>query len=423
MPTKKQTTLRKTEAKVGRKTATERKLRWLMDVAYEKAPSFKERMGVAGLRPSDIRRAKDLERLPILRKEDLIELQNKYPPYGGYLTVPLDKVEKAFVSPGPVYVPYIFRGYFEHNVKAMKGIGFRSGDLLLNTFSYQFFASNIVDDTMRAIGATVIPTGVGNTELQIQVLRFLKVTAFSGTVSFLLNIIKRAEEMGFNFRKDFALRLAVVGGEKLPVSMRNSLEQDYGITLRENYGTSDLGPVGFDCSAHNGIHLLDEMHLVEVVDPGTGEQLGPGEVGEVVVTPFNENYPLIRYSTGDLSSYTDEPCVCGNKAPRLIEILGRVGDSAKIKGLFLHSRQVREVAARFKEIARLEIVVERPESKDVITCLIEARESGVDRVKLAEGFSSLFQDICRLKLDGIQFVERGGIGEGKKLITDKRVWK
>jgi phenylacetate-CoA ligase len=409
-------------ASEGKKRFIERKLRWIIRHAYEKAPAVKERMDAVRLRPADIRQVKDLEKLPIMRKEDLIAAQSKNPPYGGYLAVPPDKVEKSFVSPGPVYVPYVFGSYYRHHVEAMRDLGLRRGDLMLNTFSYQFAASHIVDYTNKVIGVTVVPTGAGNTELQIQALRFLKVTIFSGTASFLMNVVKRAEEMGYNFRRDFALRLAIVGGEKLAASLRNALEKDYGIAVRENYSTADLGPIGFDCSAHAGIHFLDEMMLLEIVDPHTGKQLGPGEIGEVVVTPFNNVFPLIRYGTGDLSSYTDEPCVCGRTSVRLVEIVGRVGDSTKVKGIFLHGRQIREVAARFPEIARVQIVVDRPENKDRITCLIAANPR-VDRAKLTEGFSSLFQDICRLKLDAIEWVDQSAITESPKIILDKRVWK
>lgn len=408
---------------VNRKGYIEKKLSALIEIAYEKAPAFKKRMDAARIKPSSIRNVKDLENLPILRKEDLIALQAKYPPYGGYLTVPIKNIEKAFVSPGPVNVPYIFSGYYNNHVKVMKGLGFRKGDLMLNTFSYQFFASHIVDDSIRAIGVTVVPTGVGNTELQVQTLRTLKITTFSGTASFLMNIIKRAEEMGYNFKNDFSLRLAVVGGEKLATSMRNTLEKDYGIALRENYATSDLGPVGFDCSAHNGMHILDEMLIMEIVDPNTGKQLGPGEIGEIVITPLNEAFPLIRYGTGDLSSYDDTPCVCRNKSARLVEILGRVGESVKAKGIFLHSKQVKEVIARFPKLTCVQIVVERPQHMDRVACLIEEGTQNVDKGKLSKEFGNIFQEICRLKLDQVQWVEKGSIKENQKVIVDRRVWK
>jgi phenylacetate-CoA ligase len=409
--------------KEERERRVNEKLRQVIRYAYENAPAIKERFDQAGVDPSQISTVKDLERVPILTKEELITRQKANPPFGGFLAVPMEEIQKTFFSPGPVYVPYRFDESFEQAVKALEGIGYGKGDSLITTLHPMLFPTHLMDDISKALGVTVIPMGPGNTDLLVQVMHFLKVTTFNGTPSFLMNVIRRAEEQGYNFRKDFALRIATLGAEKLPLSTRRSLEEDYGLKVMMNYGTADVAAIGLDCIQASGYHILDEMVIVEIVDTATGKQLGPGEPGEVVVTPLRKYYPLIRYATGDLSYYSDEPCPCGNPANRLVDIVGRVGDSVKVRGLFVHPGQVGEVISSFREVSRFQLVVGRIKQRDELIFRLELEDEGVNKESLSQSLLQKFQEVCRVRADKIEFVAKATFPEDHKTIVDERIWE
>jgi len=240
-----------------------------------------------GVSPAQIRTVKDLERLPITRKTDLIELQKAKPPYGGFLAIPPEDVDRIFISPGPIYEPIQHAG-IKWFAKSFWAAGFRKGDIIINTFAYHMSPAGILfHEAIRDCGATAIPMGTGNTEIQIQTMHDLKVTGFVGTPTFLMTIIKRAEELGYNFRRDFALQRAWFTGEMLPASLRKTLEEDYQITTAQAYAVTEPGgAIAYECHRKSGMHLMDE-YIVEIVDPETGKQLGPGEIGEIVVTPIH----------------------------------------------------------------------------------------------------------------------------------------
>jgi phenylacetate-CoA ligase len=301
-------------------------------------------------------------------------------------------------------------------------MGFRKGDIVLNTWAYHLVPAGLgIDEGLRSVGATVIPAGTGNTELQVRIMHDLKVTGFCGTTGFLMNIIKKAEELGYDFKKDFSLRLANAGGEMGGGPMREIFEKEYGITTRDAYGTADLGLIAYECSEKTGMHLVGDA-IVEIVDPKTGKQLGPNEVGEVVVTPFDEVYPLIRFSTGDLSAYADEPCPCGRTSPRLLKIMGRVGDAVRVRGMFVHPKQTDEVISRFPEISRYQVVVTRPEFRDEMVFKIELADENIDKEKLQSALDTSIRDVCKVRADRIEFVAKGTIPEERKAIVDERVY-
>lgn len=404
-------------SKEERRQYLEERLRHIIKFAYENAPAVRKKMDQAGVKPEEIQTIKDLEKIPITRKEDIIALQKENPPFGGLCTKPIEELDVVFMSPGPIFEPM---PHTPEGVAAYKIAGLGKGDIVIVTAAYQLVpAGMMIHEGLRQLGATVVPTGPGNTELQILTMKQLGVTAYAGFPRFLLSIIQRAEAMGYDFRKDFKLRKAFVGGEMFPPSMRKRLEE-YGIESWEFYGTADLGMVAYECPARTGLHINPGM-IIEIVEPATGRQLGPGEVGEVVATTFHEVYPLIRYGTGDASFYTDEPCPCGRTSPRLVDILGRVGDAPRVRGLFLVPKEVAEVVSAFPQITAFQAFVRMVGLRDEITLKVEGDIEDID--KLAPAIKERFKAICRLDLDKVELVPKGTIPPFAKIIVDERKWE
>jgi len=400
------------------------KLAEVVSHAYRNAPAVKEMLDRAGINPDRIRTVKDLEKVPIIRKTDLIERQKKALPYGGLLAIPTEDVERVFISPGPIYEP-LHTASVKWFAKAFWAAGFRKGDIVVNTFTYHLSPAGILfHEALRDCGATVVVTGTGNTDIQVQTMHDLKVTGFVGTPSFLMTIIKRVEEMGQNFQRDFALKRAWFTGEMLAPSLRKTFEEDYRIATSQAYAVTEPGgAIAYECREKRGMHLMDD-YIVEIVDPETGKQLPPGEVGEIVVTPIhNKTWGLIRFGTGDLSSYTTEPCPCGRTANRLVAIVGRTADAVKVRGMFVVARQAEQVVASVEPISQFQIVVRRKEQRDEIVLKVELRNETVGRAKLIEELNKKFQDICRVKIDRIEFVTGGSIPKDRKTIVDERTWE
>jgi len=399
----------------------EERMREIIDYAYEKAPAVKERFDRAGIKPIEIHNVKNLEMIPMLRKDDLIALQKANPPFGGYLAVPIDSLERIYQSPGPIYDPQRKRGF---GTGGGMGSDFGKGQIVMNTWSYHVTPAGLgVDQLLRSMGFTVVPMGTGNTELQVQVMHDLKVHGFVGTPSFLNTIINRAEEMGYNFKKDFNLKWAMVGGEMGGELLRKLFQEKYGILCMggDTYATSDVGTVATGCEKQSGMHITTDA-VVEIVDPATGKQLGLGEEGEVVVTPFDEVYPLIRFGTGDLSMMTDESCGCGRTTPRLTKILGRSGEAVRVRGMFVHPKQTDEVIAKFPDIRRYQLVVTRPQNRDDMVLKVELANGAIDKEKLKNALDKSFKDTCKVRFDRVEFVTEGSIAEGAKRIVDERVY-
>ena len=395
-----------------------------VDHAYRHAPATKEIFDKAVVSPDHIRTVKDLEKLPIIRKTDLIELQRAKPPYGGFLTIPPEEVERVFLSPGPVYEPIQHAG-IKWFAKSFWAAGFRKGDVVINTFTYHMSPAGILfHEALRDCGATAVPTGTGNTEIQIQTMYDLKITGFVGMPTFLMTIIKMAEEKGYDFRRDFALRRAWFTGEMLPALLRKTLEEDYQIATAQAYAVTEPGgAIAYECRQKSGMHLMDE-YIVEIVDPETGKQLGPGEIGEIVVTPtHNKAWGLIRFGTGDMSSYITEPCPCGRTANKLVAIVGRAGDAIKVRGMFVVTKQAEQVVLSFEPVSRFQIVVGRRGQRDEMALKIELKDEAIDRRKLAVDLNERFQNLCRVKIDKIEFVKKGTIPEEHQKIVDERIWE
>lgn len=421
----------------------EERMREIIAYAYERAPAVKKRFDKAKIKPDDIRTARDLEKIPMLRKDDLIALQKSDPPFGGYLAVPMDSLERIYQSPGPIYDPQRKRGFGGGGM----GPDFGKGQIVINTWSYHITPAGLgVDQLLRSMSFTVVPMGTGNTELQVKVMYDLKAHGFCGTPSFLKTVIDKAEEMGYDFKKDFNLKFAVVGGEMGGEPLRKLFQEKYGIFCLggDTYATADVGTIATGCEKQAGMHITTDA-IVEIVDPKTGEQLGPGQEGEIVVTPFDEVYPLIRFGTGDLSMFDDDLCACGRTTFRLPKILGRSGDAVRVRGMFVHPKQTDEAISKFPEIRTYQLVVTRPGDRDDMVLNVELAEGAggkekardvvsalgterwefsvkgvVDREKLQAAVDKAFRDMCKVRFDRMEVVSKGTIPEGAKRIVDKR---
>jgi phenylacetate-CoA ligase len=400
-----------------------RKLRGIVQYAYRHSPAVRNKIDAAGLKPRDIGTIKDLENLPITKKADLVELQKKNPPFGGFEGVPLHTLRRIYVSPGPIHEP----GEMEYDeigwMQAMFAAGFRAGDIAINTFSYHMvpFGMQMLDNSLVGLGCITIPTGVGNTEQQVNILRSLKANLYLGTPSFLLTLGEKAAEMGLDPKRDLHLRVGFVAAEMLPESLRASLEEKFGMIIRQSYGTADIGCLGYECIRKNGMHLPDDK-IVEIVDPQTGKQLPPGKPGEIVATTFNRVYPLIRFGTGDLSVLTEAPCPCGRTSPRLVKILGRIDQMAKVRGLFIHPGQVDEIISRHPEAAKGRVLVTRIDHKDQLILEVQLKEEASASDAFREEIGRSIRDVMKLRGD-VQWVPPGRIQEGSKKIDDQRTWE
>ncbi len=401
----------------------DKKLREQVTYAYQHSPAVKNVFDKAGVKPGDIKIIKDLEKLPIIRKTDLLEMQKANLPYGGVIGIPKEDVERVFISPGPIYE--IQPSSCKWFAKAFWAAGFQQGDVVINTFTYHMSPAGILfHEAIRDCGATVVVAGTGNTDLQIQIIKELKVTGFVGTPSFLNTIIKRAEELGHNIKKDLALKRAWFTGEMLPPSLRKTFEEDYAIDTFQTYAVTEPGgAIAYECKEKSGMHLMDE-YVTEIVDPETGKQLGPGEVGEIVTTQLhNRNWGLIRFGTGDLSSLATEPCPCGRTAPRITGIVGRAGDAVKVRGMFIVAKQAEQAIMGFSQVGRYQLVVGRREHRDEMTLKVGLKDNSVDRNRLAVDINNKFQDICRIKIDKIEFIAPGSIADKEQGIKDERKWE
>jgi phenylacetate-CoA ligase len=400
------------------------KLKRTVRYAYNHAPAARDLMDKAGIKPDDINVVKDLEKLPVTRKTDLIERQKRNPPYGGFLTVTPADIERVFISPGPIYEP-IQHSKIKWFAKSFWAAGFRKGDIAVNTFTYHLSPAGILfHEALKDCGATVVVTGTGNTDIQVQAMRDLKVTGFVGTPSFLMTVIKRAEEMGLSVGCDLPLRLAWFTGEMLAPSVRKTLEENYHIATSQAYAVTEPGgAIAYECHEKHGMHMMDD-YVIEIVDPETGKQLGPGEIGEIVVTPIhNKTWGLLRFGTGDMSSFTTEPCLCGRTAYRITGIVGRTTDAVKVRGMFVVTRQAEAAITSFSAISGFQIVIGRRDNRDELNIKLELKDPSVDKTKLAEELAVKFQDNCRVKPDHIEFVVAGTITENQPKIVDTRKWE
>ena len=399
------------------------KVRQVVQFAYDNAPAVKDKLDKAGVKPSQINTTRDLELVPTITRDEIIELQKANPPFGGLLAVPVESLYRIIYSPGPIYIPLGSTEYANSARKILFAVGFRRGDPVILSMPNLYMAGSSVEDAMLLDGIVSISAGTGNTELQVAMMHDLGIKGYIGTPTFLMNMVRKAEELGYNYRQDFKLQCALVWGEPLLPEVRNTLEQDYGIRLADGIGVGVGLDLGCYCGQRNGFHITEEQ-FVEIVEPDTGKQLPPGEVGALLVTGFSNNaFPMIRYMTGDLSSLITEPCPCGRTSPRLTGILGRVGDSIKVRALYLTPGQVKTAASKFPEISNYQVVVSRVGYKDQMTFNLELADETIDQDKFFKELQASFQDTCRVRIDKINVVPPGTIPEERKIIVDERSWQ
>ncbi len=397
------------------------KLREIVAHAYAHSPAFRGKMDQAGCTIDDIQSIDDLEKLPITRREDLIAAQKKTPPFGGFDAVPTEKMRRIYVSPGPVYEPGPWNYRDIRWTQALFAAGFRKGDIVQNTFSYHMWPfAFILDESLKMIGCSVIPSGPGNSLVQLTIMRKLKASGIVGTPSFLMTLAQRAESQGLNPRKDLNLKTGFVSAEMFPESLRGMLESKLGIQVHQAYGTVTTGCLAYECPHGDGMHLCDNV-IVEIVDPDTGKKMPRGSTGEIVATNFNKTYPMIRFATGDLSYIKDATCACGRTTPKIGKILGRTDQVTKVKGTFIHPWQTDDIISRFPEVDKYQVVITREGYVDRMTFRIELRDEAVNRDILRARLEREIKEILNVKGD-VEFVVRGGIFDRHKKIDDQREW-
>src|SRR5690348_12867416 len=355
----------------------------IIATAKERSPAYGRML--AAVNPEDIVARRSLAELPLTRKSALIELQRQNPPFGGFAAAPVSALRRIFVSPGPIYEPEGRRPDFWRFARALFAAGFRAGDLMHNTFSYHLTpAGAMVESGADALGCPVIPAGTGQTEQQLRTIADLKPVGYVGTPSFLKVLLDRAVSEGVDVS---SIKKALVGAEALPSVLRAELHSR-GLGVLQCYGTADIGLIAYESTGPRGEvcegMVIDEGIILELVMPGTGEPVTPGEVGEVVVTTLTPEYPLIRFATGDLSAMLPGLSPCGRTNHRIKGWLGRADQATKVRGMFVHPEQVAEVLRRHKSIIRARLVVERPRSTDEMTLLAELGEPAEDLGQLGE---------------------------------------
>ena len=353
-----------------------------------------------------------LAKLPVLRKSELGAAQKSAPPFGGFAG-PAGSTHHVFQSPGPIYEPGgVGRDWWRMG-RGLFAAGVGAGDIVQNCFSYHFTPAGMMfENGAAAVGATVFPAGTGQTELQAEAAAALGVTAYTGTPDYLKSILDKADEMGLDVSR---LTKAVVGGGALFPSLRAEYA-DRGIACLQGYGTADLGSIAYESPGPDGGvegMIVDEGVIVEIVTPGTGDPVAAGEVGEVVVTTFNPDYPLIRFATGDLSAALDGVSPCGRTNMRIKGWMGRADQTTKIKGMFVRPEQVAALVARHPEVSKARVIATRAGERDVLTVRVEAE--GADVAALETSVSAL------LKMKGaVEIVAPGALPKDGKVIDDQR---
>ena len=384
---------------------------------YEYAPAIRKLMDDAGVAPSDIRGADDLARIPVLSKDSLVEIHQANPPFGGFLTIDPYDLPRIYISPGPIYDPQPSPEDPESQLAPFKTIGIGRGDRVLNTFMYHLTPAGILlDEAIRACGATVIPTGPGNTELQIMMMMALQATGFVGQPSYLMTILDKAAEMSID-ADAMPIKKALFSAEPYTPSQRERFESEYGMNTTSAYGTADLGFIGYTREGVPGFCIMPNIFL-QICDPETGALLPAGETGEIVATTFNKAYPLIRFGTGDLDALSPQPSCDGQQ---LLGLFGRSGDAIKVRGIFLHPSQLQYAVMQFPEIKDLQVVITRPDNRDVVTVNIELHE-GAATAGIAENLQTLAQQAVRLRIDSVNFVAAGSVDGNARKIVDEREW-
>ena len=389
-------------------------LRGQIGYAQAHAPWYARTL--AGIAAAEVTSRAALASLPVLRKSELPALQKGDRPFGGVAAVGRGedrrRARQVFASPGPIYEPEGEAPDYWRLARALFAAGFRPGDLVHNTFSYHFTpAGSMLDSGLRALGCTVFPAGTGQTEQQVQAMAELEPDGYVGTPSFLKIILEKADELGVRLP---GVRKALVSGEAFPEALRDAL-RGRGIAAYQVYASADLGSIAFESSAREGL-IVDEGILVEIVRPGTGDPVPPGEVGEVVATPLaNADYPLIRFGTGDLSAILPGASACGRTNMRIRGWLGRADQATKVKGLFVHPAQVADVVRRHAGVLRARLVVDNSSGTDTMTLHVEA----VGAALPGEAIVASLRDVTKLRGEVVLHAP-GELANDGKVIDDIR---
>lgn len=379
--------------------------------AARRVPRFAARLEAAGLAPGDLVDVDALDRLPVLAKDSLLDVQAEARPFGG-LVADDAPVRRIFQSPGPLYEPDLGGRDPWRWASALRAAGFGPGDVVLNAFSYHLSpAGAMFEEAALEVGCTVIPGGVGNRDLQVEVCVDAGVTAYIGLPSYLRALLERADEVAAG---SLSLRRAFVTAEPLPPALRERLEDRVDL-VHQGYGTAEAGNLGYECEVRDGLHVPGEA-LVTICDLDTGAALWGGDSGQVVVTLLRPEYPLVRFGTGDLSAWKLEPCPCGRPTPRLMGFLGRVGEAVKVRGMFLHPRQVEKVMRAIEGVEQYRFVVGREADRDVLGCEI-VPASGTDPDTVAVVVAEHVRSALRFD---VSVVVVDAIGEDAPAIEDRR---
>jgi phenylacetate-CoA ligase len=380
-------------------------------IAHAKSQSSWYGSVLADVEPGDIKSRAALAQLPVVRKHQLLELQKATLPFGGLNATPLAGLARVFSSPGPIYDPEGTSADWWRFGRSLHAAGFRAGELVHNTFAYHFTpAGFMVDGAARKLGCPVFPAGVGQTEMQVQAISDLRPAGYVGTPSFLKIILEKADELKADVS---SLKKAVVSGEAFFPAQKQACAAR-GIDAYQAYASADLGMIAYETAGREGL-VLDEELILEIVRPGTGDALPDGEVGEVVITSFNPDYPLIRFGTGDLSAILPGISPCGRTNVRIKGWLGRADQTTKVKGMFVHPEQVASVVKRHPEIARARLVVTNADGNDAMTLHCEATAS--DSLKSA--IADSIRDVTKLRGE-VAFATPGSLPNDGKVISDDR---
>ncbi|WP_411837802.1 phenylacetate--CoA ligase family protein [Paracoccus sp. ME4] len=351
-----------------------------------------------------------LARLPVIRKAELSEAQRRQPPFGGYTTRPAAQFDHIFQSPGPIYEPGRREGDWWRLGRFLHAAGVGQGDIVQNCFGYHLTPAGMMFESgARAVDAAVLPAGTGQTELQVRAAVDIGTTCYAGTPDFLKVILDRADEMGevLSFTK------AVVGGGALFPSLRQ-MYADRGIVTRQCYATADLGNIAYESESMEGM-IVDEGVIVEIVRPGTGDPVPEGEVGEVLVTTLNPDYPLVRFATGDLSAVLTGTSPCGRTNMRIKGWMGRADQTTKIKGMFVRPEQVAALVARHSDVARARVIADRDGEMDVMTVQLETASGEGD-------YAASVMDTLKLR-GRVELVAPGSLPNDGKVIEDRRQYE
>jgi phenylacetate-CoA ligase len=403
-----------TRAPEARERALFNMLPGLLQRAKETAPGWAAQL--ASVDAAAVTSRAELAKLPLLRKSALKELQAKSPPFGGFATREAGRMGRIFASPGPIFEPEGHGEDYWRSARALYAAGFRPGDIVHNTFAYHLTPGGwILDAGCRAIGCAVIAAGPGNTEQQLEAIEHLRPTAYVGVPDYLKILMDKAAEAG---KSTASIKRALVSGGALFPSLREEY-RSRGVAVHQCYATAEAGVISYESPASDGRvdgMIVEEGVLLEIVRPGTGDPVPDGEVGEVVVTVFSRDYPMVRLATGDMSAVLAGASPCGRTNMRIKGWLGRADQTTKVKGMFVHAEQIAAVAKRHPELGRLRLVVSRAGEQDAMTLRAECATSDA---ALAGRVGETLQQMTKLK-GGVEIVAPGSLPNDGKVIADER---